>query len=98
VALKVLAPELSEEKGFRERFIRESRLAASIDHPNIIPIYDAGEQSGLLYIAMRYVERANSRPTVDTLMDFMGSPDADAPCRDTPRKQGSQCPAITPGR
>jgi YVTN family beta-propeller protein len=56
VALKVLAPELSGEKGFRERFIRESRLAASIDHPNIIPIYDAGEQAGLLYIAMRYVE------------------------------------------
>src|SRR5919198_4595752 len=55
-AMKVLAPELSEQEGFRERFIRESRLAASIDHPNIIPIYDAGEHEGLLYIAMRYVE------------------------------------------
>jgi len=56
VALKVLSAELSENDAFRERFVRESRLAASINHPNIIPIYDAGEEDGLLYIAMRYVE------------------------------------------
>jgi serine/threonine protein kinase len=56
VAIKVLAPELAQEEGFRNRFIRESRLAASIDHPNIVPIYDASEVEGLLYIAMRYVE------------------------------------------
>jgi YVTN family beta-propeller protein len=56
VALKLLAPELATNEGFRDRFIRESRLAASIDHPNIIPIYDADEVDGLLYIAMRYVE------------------------------------------
>ena len=56
VALKVLSADLSEDDAFRERFVRESRLAASINHPNIIPIYDAGEQDGLLYIAMRYVE------------------------------------------
>jgi tRNA A-37 threonylcarbamoyl transferase component Bud32/sugar lactone lactonase YvrE len=56
VALKLMAPELSEDRSFRERFRRESRLAASIDHPNVIPIYDAGEAEGLLYIAMRYVE------------------------------------------
>jgi hypothetical protein len=55
VALKVLSAELSENDAFRERFVRESRLAASINHPNIIPIYDAGEEDGLLYIAMRYV-------------------------------------------
>jgi serine/threonine protein kinase len=56
VALKVLAPELAEDERFRERFIRESRLAVSIDHPNIVPIYDAGEIDGVLYMAMLYVE------------------------------------------
>jgi ABC-type transport system substrate-binding protein len=56
VALKLLAPELAEDVHFRERFLRESRLAASLDHPAIIPIYDAGEVAGQLYIAMRLVE------------------------------------------
>lgn len=55
VALKLLAPELAANDKFRQRFVRESRLAASVDHPNILPIYGAGESSGLLYIAMRYV-------------------------------------------
>ena len=55
VGLKVLAPELSESPQFRERFLRESRLAASLDHPNIIPVYEAGEDHGLLFIAMRLV-------------------------------------------
>src|SRR2546430_10369372 len=55
VAFKLLALELSEDDRFRERFLRESRLAASINHPNIIPIYDAGEADGLLFIAMLYV-------------------------------------------
>ncbi|HEX3326307.1 MAG TPA: family 43 glycosylhydrolase [Actinomycetota bacterium] len=56
VALKLLAPELSQDERFRKRFVRESRLAASLEHPNIIPIYDAGEAEGLLYIAMRFVQ------------------------------------------
>src|SRR5919198_2281927 len=56
VAFKVLAPELAQEEGFRDRFIRESKLAASIDHPNIVPVHDAGEIDGLLFIAMRYVQ------------------------------------------
>jgi non-specific serine/threonine protein kinase len=55
-ALKVLSPELAADPSFRERFIRESQLIAAIEHPNIIPIYDAGEADGLLYIAMRYVD------------------------------------------
>jgi DNA-binding SARP family transcriptional activator/tRNA A-37 threonylcarbamoyl transferase component Bud32 len=56
VALKLLAPDFSEDDLFRARFLRESELAASIDHPNVIPIYDAGEAGGLLYLAMRHVE------------------------------------------
>jgi serine/threonine protein kinase len=56
VALKLLAPELAADVRFRERFLRESRLAASLDHPAIIPIYDAGEVAGQLYIAMRLVD------------------------------------------
>jgi hypothetical protein len=55
VALKVLALDYAQDEAFRQRFIRESRTAASVDHPNIIPIFDAGEAGGVLYIAMRYV-------------------------------------------
>jgi class 3 adenylate cyclase/tetratricopeptide (TPR) repeat protein len=56
VALKVLSSDLAENPEFRDRFVRESRLAASLDHPNIVPVYSAGEEEGVLYIAMRYVE------------------------------------------
>ncbi len=56
VAMKLIAPALAEDETFRERFKRESRLAAAIDHPNVIPVYEAGEADGHLFIAMRYVE------------------------------------------
>ena len=56
VALKLLSADLAEDESFRERFLHESELAASIDHPNIVPIYEAGAAEELLYIAMRYVE------------------------------------------
>lgn len=55
VALKVLAPEIAEEEEFRQRFLRESRTSGTLEHPNIIPVYDAGEIEGLLFIAMRFV-------------------------------------------
>jgi predicted Ser/Thr protein kinase len=55
VALKVISPELADDPEFRRRFLRESQLAASLDHPNVIPIYDADEVGGVLYLAMRYV-------------------------------------------
>ena len=56
VALKLIAPELAENERFRERFLREPRLAASLDHPHVIPIHEAGEHDGQLYLAMRFVE------------------------------------------
>ncbi|HXJ63115.1 MAG TPA: protein kinase [Actinomycetota bacterium] len=65
VALKVLAPELAADESFRERFIRESRLAAAIEHPNAIPVYDAGEADGVLYIAMRLVQGTDLRAVID---------------------------------
>jgi YVTN family beta-propeller protein len=64
VALKLIAPQLAEDPAFRERFVRESRLAAAIDHPNVIPIYYTGEYEGALYIAMRYVEGSDLRTLV----------------------------------
>ena len=62
VALKLLTPQLADSEQFRQRFIRESRLAASLDHPNIVPIYEAGEADGQLFIAMRYVLGSDLRP------------------------------------
>jgi serine/threonine protein kinase len=56
VALKVLTPELSRDERFRDRFLRESKVAASLEHPHIVPIHAAGEADGVLYLAMRYVE------------------------------------------
>jgi serine/threonine-protein kinase len=64
-ALKLLATQLAELPGYRERFIRESRSVAAIDHPNIIPIYDAGEADGSLYIAMRHVEGSDLSVELD---------------------------------
>src|SRR5437763_16125819 len=54
-ALKTLLPDLTEDDEFRSRFIAESQMVAALDHPRIIPIYDAGEAERLVYIAMRYV-------------------------------------------
>ena len=56
VAIKLIATERAHDPEFRARFERESKLAASIEHPNVIPVYEAGEDDGLLFIAMRLVE------------------------------------------
>src|SRR5262245_25335080 len=68
VALKVIAPGLAHDEEFRERFLRESRLAASLDHPNVIPIYDADNVNGVLFLAMRYVDG----PSLQALIDEQG--------------------------
>src|SRR6266568_55637 len=64
IALKVLAPELAADDVFRARFLEESRIAASLNHPNVIPIYDMGSQDDLLYIAMRYVSGTDLRQMI----------------------------------
>ena len=56
VALKLLVGSLADDPTYRERFLRESRLAASIEHAGIVPVFEAGEADGLLYIAMRFVD------------------------------------------
>ncbi len=55
VALKLIAHQHAADGDFRERFQRESRMAAAIDHPNVIPVYEAGEEDGRLYLVMRWV-------------------------------------------
>jgi serine/threonine protein kinase len=65
VALKLIAPELAAEPGFRGRFMTESRIAASLDHPNVVPIYRAGEEDGLLFLAMRFVTGDDLRTLVE---------------------------------
>src|SRR3954465_7439253 len=61
VALKVIAPHLAQDDAFRRRFVAESRTAAAIDHPHVLPIYYAGESDGTLYIAMRFVDGSDLR-------------------------------------
>jgi tRNA A-37 threonylcarbamoyl transferase component Bud32 len=72
VALKLLSPQLSDDADFRERFQRESKVAASLEHPNIIPIYEAGDADGVFYIAMRYVDGADLK----TRLKENGPPEA----------------------
>ena len=64
VALKLIAPELAEDPEFRERFKRESEVAASLDHPSVVPIYTAGEDGGLLYVTMRFVDGTDLREMI----------------------------------
>jgi serine/threonine protein kinase/Tol biopolymer transport system component len=61
VALKILAPTLASDSAFRRRFIAESQAAAAVDDPHIIPVYEAGEAGGVLFIAMRYVAGGDLR-------------------------------------
>src|SRR3954454_227673 len=54
-AIKIIAPEFADTKGFRSRFIREARIAAALQHPNIVTVYDAGQSGQTLYIAMQFI-------------------------------------------
>jgi hypothetical protein len=61
VALKIMAPSVASDPEFRERFVRESKAAAAVDDPHIIPVFEAGEAAGVLFIAMRYVADGDVR-------------------------------------
>src|SRR5436305_13751292 len=74
VALKVLAPDLARDEVFRARFIQESRIAAATEHPNIIPVFSAGEADGVLYIAMRYVPDGDVRSLIDRVGPLAPAP------------------------
>jgi serine/threonine protein kinase len=65
VALKLIAPQLADDQRFRARFLREPRLAAALDHPSVVPIYEAGEHEGQLYLAMRYVEGSDLKTLLE---------------------------------
>ena len=65
VALKVIARELAGDASFRDRFLRESRLAARLDHPAVVPVYDSREVDGELFVAMRLVEGGDLRGLID---------------------------------
>ena len=99
VALKLIAPELADDERFRRRFLRESQLAASLDHPNVVPIYEAGEHDGQLYLAMRYVEGSDLK----TLLRRDGplgperalASSARSPARSTPRTGAVSCTATS---
>jgi ABC-type branched-subunit amino acid transport system substrate-binding protein/DNA-binding beta-propeller fold protein YncE len=65
VALKLIAPELAEDERFRARFLREPRLAAALDHPHVVPIHEAGEHDGQLYLAMRFVEGSDLKSILE---------------------------------
>ena len=81
VALKLIAPELADDRSFRERFLHESRLAASLDHPGILPVYSAGEAGGELYLATRYVDGTDLRALLE-------EEDASARAGARPRRPG----------
>src|SRR6266568_934253 len=67
VALKILSPALAEDEEFRHRFIRESRSAAAVDDPHIVPVFEAGDANGVLFIAMRYVPSGDAGTLVRRL-------------------------------
>src|SRR5581483_2292541 len=64
VAIKLVAPALAADRDFQERFETESKLAASLDHPNVVPIYRAGEEQGVLFLVMRYVPGSDLRTLI----------------------------------
>jgi serine/threonine-protein kinase len=73
VALKILSPALAADKEFRRRFIRESRSAAAVDDPHIIPVFEAGDANGVLFIAMRYVPGGDAGTLVRRLGPLPGA-------------------------
>ena len=100
VALKVLAPGLVHDEASRDRILRESQLAASIDHPNVIPVYAAGEADGHVYIAMRLVEGSDLRSRAPPRRPRWSRRGRSrwslrSPLRSTPRTRAASCTATS---
>ena len=106
VALKVIVPELAADAQFRQRFEREARVAATLEHPHVVPVYEAGEQDGSLFIAMRFIDGRDLATEVrDHGRARARSPGPDRPAgggrarrgaplrRRAPRRQARQRPA-----
>jgi serine/threonine protein kinase len=92
-ALKTISGVHAQTRQFRERFIRESRLAAQIDHSNIVPIYDAGEAEGQLYLAMRFVDGED----LDQLIQREARSGSSSPSRSSPRSPPRSTPPTPRG-
>ena len=95
VALKLLDPELARDERFRQRLIRESTLAASLDHPSAVPIVDFGETQGTLYLAMRYVDYVKT--TTSTFAHDAATWKLGKLTAATARHEAPNMPAITRG-
>ena len=99
----MIAAELADNADFRKRFKSEAQLAASIDHPNVVPIYETGEADGVLYLAMRYVEGTDLRVARRRRRTGSG-PSAPcgssgrSPARSTPRTAAASCTATSSRR
>jgi serine/threonine protein kinase len=65
VALKVIRDEIASEPEYRERFLREARLAASVDHPNVVTVYDVRDEDGRLYLVMQWIDGIDLRQLLD---------------------------------
>ena len=89
VGLKVITPAFAHDEEFRARFQRESKLAASIEHPNVIPVYEAGEHDGTLFLAMRFVDGTDLK----SLLTREGRLE---PLR-APRREAGECAARVTG-
>ena len=66
VALKVIREEIASEPDYRERFLREAKLAASVDHPNVVTVYDVGDENGRLYLVMQWIDGSDLRHLLDS--------------------------------
>src|SRR3984957_19170402 len=67
VAVKILAPELARDAAFRVRLLHQVLAAAEIDHPHILPVYEAGDTNGIVYVVMRYVQGGDARSLLSPL-------------------------------